>query len=187
MIASTFVAPMAAACASLFLLAPATVLAQQVSAEDRGRIEARISELSSLVAAGDFGAALDMIPPRLKAVVLAEVGIAEADLKREMNRSWGTLLQEEGLTLAGFDLNADQAVEGMTSDGKHLWLTIPTETHLKVEDYGSFTIRTQTLAVKDEGEWYLIRMDKPEQTELLVRAYPGFEGMSFAPSQIVVD
>lgn len=184
---SSVAAPIVAACLSILTLVPGAAFGQQVTPDDRDRIDARIGQLSDHVSSGDIGATLDIIPPRLKAVLLDETGIVETDLKREMNQVWANLLSEEGLTLVDFNLALDEAAERVTPTGHRAYLTIPTETRLEIEDTGSFRILTQTLAMEDEGDWYLIRMDKPEQTELLARAYPEFEGVAFPASEIVVD
>jgi len=182
-----FARPIVAALALLCLWMPGVALGQQMTPEDRDRIEARINQLSGHVRAGDFGATLDVVPPRLKAVLLNETGIDEASLKREMNRIWADLLREEELSLFGFDIDLAAASERVTPNGQHTYLAIPTETRLKVENSGSFRIRTQTLALEDNGQWYLIRMDRPEQTALLIRAYPGFDGVIFPASETVID
>jgi hypothetical protein len=42
-----------------------------------------------------------------------------------------------------------------------------------------FRVDTQTLAIEDGGEWYLIRVEDAPQQALLREVYPEFVGVEF--------
>ena len=59
---------------------------------------------------------------------------------------------------------------------------------IAVPDVGTLRSQTSTLALQDDGLWYLVRIDSPQQVALLRAAYPEFTGVDFpSGSSTMVD
>ena len=64
----------------------------------------------------------------------------------------------------------ENAREGMSSKGKP-YVLIPYTTTVKMHDK-SHVGNSHILALKDQGTWYLIRLNNPAQLQLVQEAYP---------------
>jgi hypothetical protein len=71
-----------------------------------------------------------------------------------------------------------------TADGT-LYLLIPTSGVIAVEGAGRIQATSQTVALEDDGEWYLVRTDEPDQTELVKQLFPAFRDVTFPRGSMV--
>lgn len=159
------------------LMAPAA--AQEVTARDRGQIEARVDGLRAVVTSGDFAATLDVTPPALRAALAARFGLSETDLRTAMAEAMAPLM--ESVTLVSFDIDLDAAAARTTPDGARTYLMIPTTTIMDVAEIGRLRVLSDTLALEEGGDWYLIRVEEEFQRTMLEQVYPEFVGVAFPP------
>jgi hypothetical protein len=68
--------------------------------------------------------------------------------------------------------------------GDRTWLLIPTWTEMTVEGAGRVRFETRTLALEDDGEWYLVRVEDAPQAAMLREVYPEFAEVEF-PAGVV--
>jgi hypothetical protein len=71
------------------------------------------------------------------------------------------------------------ATAGMTPDHSRAYLLIPTETLIEWPDGRRIRNRNSTLSLKEDGRWYLVRIEQPQQILMLRETYPEFEGVEF--------
>ena len=151
--------------------------AQSVSDADRGQIQARIDELSGLISSGDLVGALDVVPPRIQTALSTRFGIPVEQIKPAMRQAMGPMLDALHIDGYGLDLAAAQVLR--TPTGDRSYLLIPTFTEMTLQGAGRFRADTHILAIKDEGEWYLIRIEDAPQQAILRELYPEFVGVDF--------
>jgi hypothetical protein len=169
-------AVLAAIISAILMLAP-PALAQEVTAADRAQIEARIDILEQTLAAGDFAASLDVIPPRLRAALARRFGVTETELRRSMAEAMAPITDQ--VTFVSYEMDVSGAAVHTTPTGDRTYLMIPTTTVMDVKDTGRIRATSETLAIEEDGDWYLLRLQDQTQVPLLREVYPEFVGVEF--------
>lgn len=162
---------------ALLLASPVPGLAQSVTPEARERIQTRISSLEAVIEGGDLAGALAVVPPRLLRAIATKFGVAEADLMPAMRTALESSLS--GVRIEGYAMDLAAADVAETPDGARTYLLIPTHTVMQVEGAGRVRTDNQTLALEDDGEWYLIRIDDAAQAAMVREVYPEFATVQF--------
>lgn len=166
---------LAIACAAL----PRAASAQDLTLQDRAAVVQAIADLEADVRAGDFAATLDVIPPPLLAATLQRFGVTADELRAAIDAQMEEALAS--VTFESFSMSIYDAVPAMTPGVGRRYMLIPTETVLAIKDIGRTRSRTQTLALEDEGKWYLVRIDDQSQVDMLRAVYPDFATIEFQP------
>ena len=159
------------------LMFGAPALAQEVTADDRARIEARIDTLEHALDGGDLAATLDVTPPALRAALARRLGVTEAEMRRLMAEAMGPTMAE--VTFVSYEMDVPGAAIRTTPVGGRTYLMIPTTTVMDVKDAGRVRVRTGTLALEEAGDWYLIRVQEEAQVTMLREVYPEFAEVAF--------
>jgi hypothetical protein len=151
--------------------------AQTVKAEDQAAIQVRIDQLSGLIRQGDLIGAIDVIPVRLQDAIATRFGIPRDQIKPAMRQVMGNAL--DGVKIDGFGMDLAGATTLTTPTGGRTYLLIPTWTEMTVQGAGRYRADTQTVAMEDGGQWYLIRVEDAPQQAMLREVYPEFVGVEF--------
>ncbi|WP_088183678.1 hypothetical protein [Sphingobium sp. Z007] len=160
--------------------------AQQIPPADRTVIESRIAAFDAAMKAGRIEESIDFIPPRLLRVMAAKVGLSEARLKEMVAAQ--AVAAVDGLTFLSFGMDLSAAKVAATPDKSRTYMLIPTHSVIAIPDAGKMQSKTSTLALKDEGQWFLVRIDNAQQVALLRAAYPEFTGVDFpSGSTAIID
>ncbi|MFC7380118.1 hypothetical protein [Brevundimonas sp. GCM10030266] len=157
-------------------LSGAPASAQSVTDAQKGQIQARIDELSALISQGDLVGAIDVVPPRLQDAISTRFGIPRDQIKSAMRQAMGAMLDQVQIDRYGMDLAAARTLT--TPTGGRTYLLIPTFTEMTVQG-AKYRSDTQTLAMADDGQWYLIRVEDAPQQAILRDVYPEFVGVDF--------
>lgn len=160
---------------ALVLAAPAW--AQEVTPEQREALSARVEEFSSVMDSGDMAGLLAFTPPPVRATLAEMSGLSEEQLTEAMRQASEAMLA--GASIDDFSMDVENATAATTPDGARTYLLVPTTTQITVEGQGSVRTSSQTLALEDEGEWWLVRVEDPQQAMILTQAYPEFAGTTF--------
>lgn len=158
-------------------LSAVPVGAQTVKAEDRAAIQVRIDQLTGLIGQGDLVGAVDVIPILLQDAMAARFGMSRDQIKPAMRQAMAGML--DGVHIDGYGMDLAAAETLMTPIAGRTYLLIPTWTEMTIQGAGRFRVDTQTLAIEDGGEWYLIRVEDAPQQALLREVYPEFVGVEF--------
>ncbi|HYD27479.1 hypothetical protein [Brevundimonas sp.] len=166
-----------AAMITALLLLGSPALAQEVTARDREQIEARIDILEQALSGGDFAASLDVTPPALRAALARRFGITEAEMRTLMAEALAPMMAD--LTFVSYATDVPAAEIRTTPAGGRVYLLIPTTTVMDVRDAGRLRVRTDTLAIEEAGDWYLVRVQEEAQVSMLREVYPEFADVQF--------
>lgn len=147
-----------------------------LSSADRAKVEARVAELNRLASAGDMFGAFDVVPPRIIRTLSERAGVSEGEFRAAMRELVNTQMQ--GVNLVSFKVDLAAASTARTPNGARTYLLIPTSTVVQVGG-GRVRVNTSTLALEDEGEWYLIRVDDANQVALIRELWPEFAPVEF--------
>jgi len=146
------------------------------SSADRAKVEARVADLNRMMAAGDMAGAMDVVPPRLFQTIAARAGVSEAEFRAAMREMIAAQMQSVSLVSYNMDMAAATPIR--TPDDARTYLLIPTMTVMEVNGQ-RVKSTTSTLALEDEGEWYLIRVDDANQVALIRELWPEFAAVEF--------
>lgn len=168
--------------ATLCCLIAGPVLAQDVDAEDRAAIRVRIDQLGRAISGGEMARTLDVVPPRLLEATAARFGATVAQLRQAFTASASQIMG--GATIVSYTMDLEGASTHRTPTGDRTYLLIPTETVMDVPGAGRSRTISQTLAIAEEGDWYLIRISDAPQRAILVETYPEFSGVAVPEGRI---
>lgn len=152
--------------------------AQELSDADRAAIGAAVDAFGEAMEAEDHDVIAQTVPPRMLAHMAARAGVeveaVRAALIAEMEKLSGQAV------IAEYRIDEDGMTVGQFEDGLPYAL-LPTETIVQM-DGKQVQVRSETLALQDADEWYLVRVSDPQQVTMLREVYPGFTDVEFAPS-----
>jgi hypothetical protein len=168
---------LAAVAAATLLAVPAA--AAEIEQADRDAIAARIEQFNSAVGGGNLASTLDYMPARLLDHMASKFGMTTDQLKEATIAAIAATA--ETVTFESFGMDLDKAAFETTPDGSRVYGLIPTETVMSIEGGGKMRATSETLALEDGGEWYLIRVDEPNQVLMLKEVYPEFADVEFKP------
>lgn len=146
---------------------------------DRAAASARVAEFNAAFEAGDYGALIEMMPPRIWTHIADLADVAPEELTEAAIDQMGAVMT--GITIDGFSMDIETASSGV-SDADRPWFIIPTETFLTLPDSGRARAQSDTLVLRDDGEWWLLRVDSPANIQILDDVYPDLGGLTFAPA-----
>ncbi|MEG3148697.1 hypothetical protein U1769_02275 [Sphingomonas sp. ZT3P38] len=149
----------------------------QLSQADRATIAERIAAFDTMMKEGRVGDSLDFVPPHLLETTAKKFGVPVAAFKASFGGQIATMMKD--VKFVSFHMDLSAAKEGVTPDKSRTYLMIPTETVIESPATGRLQSKNTTLALKDGGSWYLVRVDRAEQIVMLREAYPAFEGIEF--------
>lgn len=116
------------------------------------------------------------IPPRIIKQMAEHDKASEDDIRKALGDLIGQTL--EALPVHSFTMDMAKAEHGHLADGTP-YLLIPTETVMTTGGEGKTRMRTATLALLDDGVWYLVRGSDAQQVASLREAYPEYEAVAF--------
>lgn len=155
----------------------AIVAAPVIGEVDRAAIASRVVEFNAMMNDGRIADSLDFLPPRLIRSIAHRFGVPESEVKLLVGKQIADAVA--GVRFLSFTMNMQAATVNTTPDRQRAYMLIPTESQIAIPDVGALRSQTSTLALQDEGQWYLIRIDSAQQVALLRAAYPEFTGVDF--------
>ena len=160
----------------------APALAREVTPEDREAVADLIEQVDAAMEDGDMMAAMDVVPPALFDAMAEATGLSPEEMREAMDAALEQAMAE--VEIVSSEMRLDEAEAAETSSGRP-YLLVPTET---VMEAGGDTLRNEsdTLALEDGGEWYLVRIDDINQIAMVQEVYPDFAGVEFPRGRMSV-
>ncbi len=152
------------------------VSADTLSGADNAALQARIEAFNTAFREDDFEEVMTAMPPRMLSFIAEQAGVEERVLLNSMIEQ--TKAAMETVTVDEFEMSLADATSGVTDAGD-VYAIVPTSTKMTVTNVGKVEGNNSTLALKDDGKWYLIRVDNEQQVQLLRAVYPGFADVEF--------
>ena len=151
--------------------------AQAIAQTDRDEIAARVAAFDATMRKGDLAAVLDFIPPRLLRALAERAQVSESQLKAKAAAGVAEVFKT--IKLVSFSMDVQEAIVGSTPQQARKYMLIPTQTLMELPDGRRLQTKSSTLALNDDGRWYLVRTDNPAQVVVLQEIYPDFIGIEF--------
>ena len=148
--------------------------ARNLTAEEALKLEATIRAFDRAVRESDYRAMVDAMPPRILGALASATNTPVARWKASAAAMMRNAFSEA--TLLEFSMRLDRASSGTLPDGM-AYALIPTETKIVMNAVGRIESEAHTLALYDDGRWYVIRLNDPAQIKQLRDAYPALSNV----------
>lgn len=160
-----------AAALALALIAAFPAMARSLDATERQRLDVVVAAYASALEAGDAAALTATLPPRLMRFHAGLAGMSLEKLTAAMTEQTAAMFSATSFGALTADSAAAEADAAALSDGTDVtWAVLPAT--FEVEQGGKRSRVSQPiLALRDGGDWYLIRID-PRQQQVLAAVYP---------------
>lgn len=161
---------------AIFALALCAAPALAFDDSDASAVRSKVADFESAVRSQNYSVFFDTIPPKMLDFIAEQAQLPPAELKAAMGAQIQTAMSS--VTIEQFEIDLDAMETGDTSSGRG-YAIIPTTSTVSVPNIGKTRSTNTTLALEDDGAWYLVRMDNPQQIAVLRSVYPDFEGIVF--------
>ena len=151
----------------ILALTASPLLAQD--AGDREAVADAVAAFEADFVANDMAGIMEVMPPTILAVISERFGLEPEALREMMVTQMEVALAE--IEIEAFAMDVDGARFGTGSEGRPYAL-IPTTTTVVAPEVGEVRSENTTLALEEDGTWYLVRIDQPQQVALLREAFP---------------
>lgn len=169
----------------LIVAMPLTAQAAPPTAEDQSLILSKVHEIKAAMQADDYARMAAIIPPGIIARLAADAGMPEDALHQVMVQQLQQVL--ESVTIEAVEVGTEEMALPETANGTPYAL-FPSTGIMATEGTGRVKAISHTIALRDSGDWYIIRLDTPQQQLLLQRVFPEFAGIDFpAPQMELID
>jgi hypothetical protein len=166
-----------AAVLALSLGVSSVAAARDVTDAERTALTDTVASFDTAMRTNDMERVIGTIPPKVLQTIADTAGVSIDDLKAAVAAQSAEAMQS--VTLDSFSMDMEKAEYKELPDGSPYAL-IPTETVMSVGD-NKMKATSETLAILDEGTWYLLRVDDQQQVSILKQVYPGFADVEFTP------
>lgn len=167
---------LAALIVALLAMAGPALARDLTEAEKEGLAQA-VESFDAAMRAKDMDTVVGTIPPKVLAAIAEQSGVDVEQLRQAVVEQSKQAMSAVTVVSFGMDLKTAQYREA--TDGTP-YVLIPTETVMDAGT-GKMKATSQTLALLDEGKWYLLRVSDAEQVKILQTVYPQFAGLQFDP------
>jgi len=149
--------------------------ARELTATEHTALAQEVAEFDAAMNANDMSKAVDVLPPRFIALIARMSGIDPATLRQSMTEQSVKALKVVKLVSFSMDLTNAKFLELPNGEP---YVLIPTETVIDA-GRGKMQSVSDTLALLDNGRWYLAKLDQPVQIQVMIQAYPEFASLTF--------
>ena len=169
-------AHLAIAAALAFVLLPCAALARQLDDKERAALAAAVASFEAAIREGDFAHVARTVPPKIIGAIARRSGATPDQIVPLMIKLMQQVSQRGDTKIESFGMDLGTADHKELASGEP-YVLIPTQTIIAI---GGLRVRerSHTLALLDEGRWYLLRIGDARQLEILREVYPEFTGVA---------
>jgi hypothetical protein len=157
------------------LAAPiAPTFAKDFAVAEISELKTVVSSFETAVRTNDMKSMLSVMPPKVWAYFKEKSKLEDDKLIQTISEAMAKVMAE--IKLIDVEMDVSAATTHDLSDGTS-YMLIPSVVKMEVKDYGKVASISQTLALREDGKWYLMRISDPQQKIVLGLVYPAFKGV----------
>lgn len=160
----------------------APVSARSVTAGEFAGLSEKVRLFEAAFAKADFGQVVDILPKRLLTAMSEKYGTTVDELRAKMIATMAKATAQMVFESVVIDVQTAQPRE--LADGEPFFI-LPTSLKLLVQDK-RYAIAAHTVALIEEEDWVLVRLNDDAMIELFRKAYPLFAGVEFPRETVEV-
>ena len=159
-------------CFALCLLSsPLVATAQEAEA-----LKARVDAYSAAMQSKTYEGIIDVVPERILTMMAGHANTDVPALRSAMIKQTEQAIAT--IDILAFSIDTGDPDFRQTENGVD-YAFLPTASLMAVPGVGKIQSETNTLALRDGGEWYLTSIDSAQQILVVREAYPGFKKVDF--------
>ena len=116
-------------------------------------------------------------PPKILESLAGQADMDAKDFLEKMAEMMSKAF--ESIEVLSFSMDKDSVKLQRTNTGRP-YAVIPNAMKINVKGTGGMEMKTETLALKDDGVWYLMQVDSEEVVDMLKKAYPDLKDIKVA-------
>lgn len=154
--------------------------ARDLSSAELSSLKETVTRFDAAMHGNNYEVVVDTIPPRVLGHIAEQSGLERDKLRTFVIATMKQTLAAVKLVSFGMDtgkLDQKQLVDGTP------FALIPTHTVMDAGN-GKISVNSHTLALIDDGTWYLLRVSEAQQIEILRKVYPEFAGVAFPTGSV---
>jgi hypothetical protein len=155
------------------VLVASAAWARLLTGEEKAALAATVSSFDAAMRAGDHARVAQTVPPKILAHIARRANTTPEAIVALMVKS----MQSLQANIESFGMDLGTAIHKELASGTP-YLLIPTHTTMAVAGT-RVQLKSHTLALLDEGKWYLLRVNNAPQLQILREVYPEFAGVEF--------
>jgi ATP phosphoribosyltransferase len=157
--------------------------AKDFPAPEIAELQTAVNGFDAAMRANDMKSILSVMPPKVWGYLKEKSKLDDAQLMQVVGDALAAAMKD--VKLLDFKMDVAAATTHELSDGTS-YMLLPTVTKMEIKDYGKVAAISQTLALREDGKWYLIRVSDPQQKQIVTTVYPAFNGVEL-PSDKLED
>jgi hypothetical protein len=124
----------------------------------------------------DMKSVLKFMPPKVWNFIRDRAKTTDEQLLESISKVMTKTF--ETVTLIDFKMDVENSTTQELSDGSLIQF-IPTQTKMELDDHRKLLSTSETLAILEDGKWYLMRVSEQRQQSILIKIYPAFANVKF--------
>jgi hypothetical protein len=158
------------------ILAVEMASARSLTDDESRSLADTVAAFDAAMRDSDYETVGKTVPPKILGHIAKSAGIEIEALRKVMMDQMKSMLLT--VKIGSFDMDLPKAEHRELSSGE-AYVLIPTETVIEAADGSRTRSKSHTLALLDGGIWYLLRVNDPQQVEIMRQVYPDFVGVEF--------
>lgn len=154
--------------------------AREFTSSEKDGLKTQVTQFNTAMSSLDFDVIGATIPPKVLSHIAKTAGVSDEQLKLAIGAQMKQALA--AVKIVDFSMDLEKAEYRETPDGTPYAL-LPTVTRMDASGT-KMEASSSTLALMDEGKWYLLRIDSPNQLSILRAVYPAFAAVEVPPGSM---
>ncbi len=151
--------------------------ARDLTDAEKQQLQTTVENFDKAMRAQDYATVIDAVPPRLVDLIAKQAGYDPVQIRAGMVELTMAAMAQVKIEDFGMDFSA-AATHALPNGDPYV--LIPTVMVMNAEAAGKLSAKSETLALLDDGQWYLVRVSEPQQARILRQAYPQFASIEFS-------
>ena len=165
-----------AALLAAVVLLPAGAGARELTEAEKASLAAAVTAFDTAMQAKDVEGIIGVVPPKVYEHIASQSGLETEALMASLIEQTTEVMAT--VTFESFSMDMGAASYNEAADGTP-YVLIPTETVVNVAQSGKIRAASDTLAMLDEGNWYLVRTDDASTLAIIREIYPTYAAVEF--------
>ena len=161
---------------ALLLMTALPAAASQITASQKDELAERVTAFDTAIRANDVAKILQVTPPRIYDFLSEQAGMPVEELQKLVVEQMSEVMKDVEVRELAMDISNAKYLT--TPDGTDYAL-VPSHFVMSMPEIGVIETNSHTLALRDNDQWYLLRIDNPQQLLIMKQVYPSFKNVEF--------
>ncbi len=157
--------------------------ARSLDDKERTALASTVSEFDAAMRENNFDRIIATVPPKVMNAIAGKAGIDAEKMRSMMSEMMKAMMKD--VKIEQFSMDVSKADLKELASGAPYAL-IPTETVISAGEMGRVKQKSHTLALLDDGKWYLVRVSELQQLVIVREVYPEFTNVEFPQGSMEV-